>query len=109
VITLVSNFGTFMLYMMSCIIAMVAFHEHHMYNPIKHILIPGFGLIANLGCMLFYLIGPFSVPGMSPKEPLIALGVSAAWGIFGAIYFVMKSKKTGKEILLSKPQTTTPA
>jgi APA family basic amino acid/polyamine antiporter len=109
VITLISNFGTFMLYMMSCIIAMVAFHEHHMYNPIKHILIPGFGLIANLGCMLFYLIGPFSVPGMSAKEPFIALGFSAVWGIFGTIYFVMKSKKTGKEILISKPQTSTTA
>ena len=55
VITLISNFGTFLLYMMSCIVAMVAFHEHHMHNPIKHILIPGFGLLANLACMIFYL------------------------------------------------------
>jgi amino acid transporter len=106
IITLISNFGTFLLYMMSCIIAMVAFHEHHMYNPIKHVLIPGFGLIANLGCMLFYLIGPFSVPGMSAKEPFIALGFAAVWGIFGGIYFVMKSKKSGKEILLTKPSTS---
>jgi basic amino acid/polyamine antiporter, APA family len=103
IITLISNFGTFMLYMMSCLVAMVAFHEHHLHNPVKHILIPGFGIIANLGCMLFYLVGPFSVPGMSAKEPFIALGFCAIWGIYGFIYFVMKSKKMGKEMLISKP------
>jgi amino acid transporter len=103
VITLISNFGTFLLYMMSCIIAMVAFHEHHMYNPIKHIIIPGFGLICNLGCMLFYLIGPFSVPGMSIKEPFVALIFAAVWGIFGGLYFVIRSKKSGKQMILTTP------
>jgi amino acid transporter len=107
IITLISNFGTFLLYMMSCIVAMVAFHEHHLHNPIKHILIPGFGLIANLGCMMFYLIAPFSVPGMSAKEPFIALGFCAIWGIYGLIFFVGRSKKTGKEIFLTKPPAPT--
>ncbi|HUB26898.1 MAG TPA: APC family permease, partial [Tepidisphaeraceae bacterium] len=101
VITLISNFGTFMLYMMSCICAIVAFHEHQMHNPIKHILIPGLGAVLNFACMLFYLIGPFYVPGMSVKEPFIALAFAAVWGIFGAIYFVSKSKSSGKEMLIS--------
>jgi amino acid transporter len=103
VITLISNFGTFLLYMMSCIVAMVAFHEHHMHNFIKHKFIPMFGLIANLGCMLFYVIGPFSVPGMSYKEPLYALGFCAVWGIYGTIFFIGRSKKTGKEMMISSP------
>jgi amino acid transporter len=102
-ITLISNFGTFLLYMMSCIVAMVAFHEHHLYSPIKHILIPGFGIIANLACMSFYVIGPFMVPGMSKKEPFYALGFCAFWGIVGAIWFLRNSKKMGREVLLSKP------
>jgi len=102
IITLISNFGTFLLYMMSCIVAMVAFHEHHLHNPVKHILIPAFGALANLACMLFYLIAPFSVAGMSYKEPFIALGFCAVWGIYGAIFFVGRSKKMGKEILLTK-------
>jgi basic amino acid/polyamine antiporter, APA family len=103
IIVLISNFGTFLLYMMSCIVAMVAFHEHHLHNPIKHLLIPGFGLIANLGCMIFYLVGPLSVPGMSPKEPFIALGFCAVWGIYGAIYFMMRSKKLGRTMMVTKP------
>ncbi|MGE5751114.1 MAG: APC family permease, partial [Nitrospirota bacterium] len=75
IMTLISNFGTFLLYMITCWIAMVAFREHHSFNGIKHLVIPVFGLLANLACMLFYLVGPFMVSGMSWKEPYIALGV----------------------------------
>jgi amino acid transporter len=103
IITLVSNFGTFMLYMMTCIVAIVAFREHHMFNGFKHMVIPIFGLVCNLGCMLFYLIGPWSVAGMSFWEPYIALLAAALWGVYGAIYFTMRSKKTGKSIMVNQP------
>jgi amino acid transporter len=106
VITLISNFGTFMLYMMSCIVAMVAFHEHHMHNFWKHKFIPMFGLLANLACMIFYLVGPFSVAGMSWKESYIAFGFSLVWGIYGLIYFLGRSKILGREVILSKPSIT---
>src|SRR5262249_38146572 len=32
IITLISNFGTFLLYMTTCVIAIVAFREHHTFN-----------------------------------------------------------------------------
>jgi amino acid transporter len=101
IVTLVSNFGTFLLYMTTCIVAIVAFREHHMFNGIKHMLVPLFGLVANLTCMLFYLIGPFSVSGMSWHEPFIALGVAAIWGIYGWIYFMKNSKAKGREVILT--------
>jgi amino acid transporter len=104
-ITLISNFGTFLLYMTTCLVAIVAFKEHHSFQGFKHFVVPIFGLVANLACMLFYLIGPFMVPGMSIKEPYIALGVVAAWGIYGTIYFIRRSTKLGKPMLL----TTRPA
>jgi len=100
VITLISNFGTFLLYMMTCIIAMIAYHEHHAFHGFKHVFVPVFGLLANLGCLLFYLVGPFSVAGMSWKEPYIALGVAAVWGIYGAIYFTSGSRKKDKPVLV---------
>lgn len=102
IVTLVSNFGTFLLYMLTCIIAIVAFREHHSFHGFKHVVIPVFGLLANLACMLFYLIGPFTVSGMSWKEPYIALGIAAVWGAYGLVYFRASSKKRGKEILLSQ-------
>lgn len=102
IVTLVSNFGTFLLYMLTCLIAIVAFREHHSFHGFKHVVIPVFGLLANLACMLFYLIGPFTVSGMSWKEPYIALGIAAVWGVYGLVYFRASSKKRGKEILLSQ-------
>jgi amino acid transporter len=105
-VTLISNFGTFLLYMTTCVVAMVAFKEHHMFSGIKHVVNPVFGLLANLACMLFYLIGPFSVSGMSWHEPYIALGVVALWGLYGLFYFLTGSKKKGKEVFLTaKPAT----
>jgi amino acid transporter len=111
-ITLVSNFGTFLLYMMSCLIAVVAFHEHHMHGFIKHKLIPIFGLLANLLCMVFYLVGPIpnwwgSVNGMSWKEPYVALGIAAIWGIYGIIYFLSRSKKLGRDVMIRNPVAAT--
>ena len=102
IITLISNFGTFLLYMTTCVIAIVAFREHHSFSGFKHVVIPVFGLLANLACMLFYLIGPFTVSGMSWKEPYIALGVAAVWGVYGIIYFKKRSTVTGKEMLLTQ-------
>ncbi|HEY6846565.1 MAG TPA: APC family permease [Terracidiphilus sp.] len=99
-VTLTSNFGTFILYALSCFLCIVAFHKRPDYSFIKHLLIPGFGLIANLVCMAFYLIGPFA--GLGTKmEPLCALGISGAWGLYGAIYFIRSSQSKGRAVLLT--------
>jgi amino acid transporter len=102
IVTLVSNFGTFLLYMLTCIVAIVAFREHHSFNGFKHFVVPIFGLLANLACMLFYLVGPFTVAGMSVKEPYIALTVCGLWGLYGAVYFLGASRKKGKAVLVQK-------
>ena len=94
-VTLASNFGTFMLYMLSCVICMVAYQGHPKYSLVRHSLIPLFGLLANLACMIFYLIGPFMGYG-TVKEPLLALGVAAVWAIYGAIYFTRASRAAGR-------------
>jgi amino acid transporter len=103
IVTLVSNFGTFLLYMLTCVVAIVAFREHKSFSGFKHFFVPLFGLVANLVCMLFYLVGPFTVAGMSVKEPYIALGVCLLWGLYGAAYFVGASKRRAKPIYVDKP------
>lgn len=102
VVTLVSNFGTFLLYMMTCVVAIVAFREHHTFSGFKHVFVPVFGILANLCCMLFYLIGPFMVSGMSWHEPYVALGICAIWGVYGLIYFRSSSSKKGREIFVTE-------
>jgi amino acid transporter len=98
-VTLASNFGTFVLYALSCALCMVAYYKHANYSFIRHTFIPAFGLIANLGCMAFYLIGPIGGYG-TWMEPYIALGIAALWAIYGGIHFLTHSPKKGKSIFL---------
>jgi amino acid transporter len=98
-ITLTSNFGTFILYALSCFLCMVAYHKRPDHNFLVHTLIPGFGLLANLVCMGFYVAGPFFNLG-TKMEPLGALAISGIWGLYGAIYFLRSSKAKGKTVLL---------
>ena len=102
-VTLTSNFGTFLLYMLSCFICMVAYHNHPKFNFIKHFAIPLFGLAANLACMAFYLIGPFMGYG-TKMEPLLALGIAGVWAIYGGIYFVRSSKSSGRTTFISEKE-----
>jgi amino acid transporter len=100
-IGLTSNFGTFILYALSCFLCMVAYHKRPDHNFLLHTLIPGLGLLANLVCMAFYLAGPFFSLG-TKMEPLTALGIAALWGLYGAFYFIKSSRTKGKAILLDK-------
>src|SRR5207248_4488479 len=55
--TLASNFGTFLLYGLSCVTCLICFHKHPKFKFFRHFAVPLFGLLANLACMGFYLIG----------------------------------------------------
>ena len=99
-VTLASNFGTFVLYALSCIICMVAYHKHPKFSVLRHFLIPAFGLVANLACMATYLIGPFLGIG-TKAEPLLALGIALVWAIYGGVYFVISSRSTGRSTLVN--------
>jgi len=107
-ITLASNFGTFMLYALSCVTCMVAFHKHPMFSPLRHLFIPVFGLLANLACMAFYVIGPFMGYG-TKMEPLLALGFALVWAIYGGVYFMRSSKAKGRTTLIANRSQVEPA
>jgi len=99
-VTLCSNFGTFLLYMLSCVTCIVGYHNHPNYKPVRHLFVPVFGVLANLACMSAYLVLPFMGIGTKP-EPFTALGVAAVWAIYGAIYFLRSSKASGRTTMVS--------
>ena len=68
---------------------------------VRHLVIPVFGLLANLACMAFYLIGPFMGYG-TKMEPLLALGIALVWAIYGGIYFLRASKTSGRTTLVER-------
>jgi amino acid transporter len=98
-ITLVSNFGTFILYALSCGLCIVAYNKRPDHSFLRHTLIPAFGVLANIGCMAFYLIGPFLNIG-TKMEPYGALIIAVLWGAYGLVYFLKSSKAKGKSVLL---------
>jgi len=99
-ITLASNFGTFVLYMLSCVTCIFCYSGHPNFSFIKHMLIPIFGIAANLICMGAYIVLPFMGYG-TKMEPFFALGIAAVWGIYGGIYFMLNSKKQGRTTLVT--------
>jgi basic amino acid/polyamine antiporter, APA family len=99
-ITLASNFGTFLLYMLSCVTCIFCYHGHPNFSFLKHMLIPIFGVAANLVCMGAYIVLPFMGYG-TKMEPFFALGIAAVWAIYGGIYFALNSKKQGKTTLVT--------
>ena len=99
-VTLASNFGTFLLYALSCVVCMVGYHGHPKFSALRHLLIPLFGLLANLACMAFYVVGPFMGYG-TKMEPLLALGIALVWAIYGGIYFLRASKTMGRTTLVA--------
>lgn len=104
--TLASNFGTFLLYMLSCLTCIVCYHKHPQFKVVRHLAVPVFGLLANLACMAFYVVGPFMGYG-TKMEPLLALGIALVWGIYGGIYFFRMSKTSGRKTLIQNRATTT--
>ena len=104
-VTLASNFGTFLLYALSCTLCMVAYHKHPKFNMVRHLAVPLFGLCANLACMGFYLVGPFMGYG-TKMEPLLALGIAAVWGIYGSFHFLKTGKAAGKPVLIESRPTS---
>jgi amino acid transporter len=99
-ITLASNFGTFMLYMLSCVTCIFCYKGHPNYSFVRHTLIPYFGIAANLICMGAYIVLPFMGYG-TKMEPFLALGIAAVWGIYGGIYFLRSSKASGRTTLVT--------
>jgi amino acid transporter len=106
--TLASNFGTFLLYMLSCVTCIVCYHNHPQFKLVRHLLIPIFGLLANLACMIFYVVGPFMGYG-TKMEPLLALGIALVWAIYGGVYFVRASKSSGRTTLIEGRSPTAAA
>jgi amino acid transporter len=98
-ITLASNFGTFVLYALTCLWAIIAFASRPDFNWFKHLVIPALGLLANL-VMLVTILGVGIIGGGdSQTESLIALGFAAAWAVVSGIYVVLTNRRTGRALV----------
>src|SRR5206468_1401872 len=102
-ITLASNFGTFVLYALTCIWTMIAFAGRREYSLLKHGLIPGLGLLANiamLGSILYlYIIGNAD----AQHEAYICFALAGAWALVSILYVVVTNARKGR-VLVATPR-----
>ncbi len=101
-ITLASNFGTFLLYMLSCITCMVAYHNHPQLQLREA---PGHSSLRSAGEPgLHGVLSDRAVHGIRHQNGAAA----ALWGsrrcgrIYGGIYFIRSSKSKGRTTLVNK-------
>ena len=90
-ITLLSNFGTFLLYGVTCIIAIYALAREKRSVLTKYV-IPISGFVANV-IMLIAVVWLGVIGGGSTQTAaLMAIGITAVWMVVGLGYFALNSK-----------------
>jgi amino acid transporter len=98
-ISLASNLGTFILYMLICIWTIIAFNGRKEKNHFLHMLIPVLGLLTNVLMIvtIFYLA--FSAGGDSAKAAKVALGFAVGWGLLSLFYVAVNSSRSGRKLV----------
>lgn len=98
-ITLASNFGTFVLYALTCLWAIIAFAGRPDFNFVKHLLVPVLGLLANLVMLVTILGLGILGGGDSQTESLIALAFAAVWAVASGAYILVSNRRTGRPLV----------
>ena len=98
-ITLASNFGTFALYGLTCLWTIVAFAGMPEFRFVRHVLVPGLGLLANVAMLIailyLYIIGNAD----SQNEAKICFVIAGGWAVISLLYVVVTSARSGRELM----------
>jgi undecaprenyl pyrophosphate phosphatase UppP len=101
-----SNAGTFLVYGMTNVVALVAFWSHHERGFVKHRLVPLLGAVANVGMLLGVVVlaikaGNSGTPGgNTASDATMSIIVVAVWAVVGAVWFAWNSSRQGKPALV---------
>jgi len=92
-IALASNFGTFVLYGLTCVWTIVAFKGRKDFNIFKHGIIPVLGIIFNAG-MLVAIIYLYTIGNAdSVAEAKICFYIAGGWTLISILYVIITSVK----------------
>jgi amino acid transporter len=105
-ITLASNFGTFVLYGLTCLWTIIAFSSRPDFNWFKHLVIPALGLLANVILLVVILGVGFVGGGDSQTESLMAIGFAVVWAVASGAYVLVNNRRSGRS-LVAPPKAAT--
>ncbi len=98
-IALASNFGTFVLYGLTCLWTIVAFAKRKEYGFLKHGVVPALGLVANaamLAAILYlYIIGNAD----AKNEAYICFSIAGGWALISIAYVWITSRRSGRAVI----------
>jgi basic amino acid/polyamine antiporter, APA family len=97
-ITFLSNIGTFLLYGLTNLVALVAFRRVARAHTIKHVAVPLLGMMANLAMLLAVLYLGILGGGDTQTAALISILATGAWFVAGAAYFVINTRARSREV-----------
>ncbi|HYA42967.1 MAG TPA: APC family permease [Syntrophobacteraceae bacterium] len=98
-ITFWSNIGTFILYGMTNLIALVAFLRHHQRNALTHVVVPVLGAFANLAMLVAVLYLGIAGGGDTQTAAMWSIVATAVWLAIGVVYLLIQSAKTRRKII----------
>jgi APA family basic amino acid/polyamine antiporter len=97
-ITLASNFGTFIVYGLTCLITIVAFASHKDRSVFKHYIVPGIGVLMNVAELAGIVYLAFAAGGTTANDAFIAIGVVLAWVAAGGVWMVLNPATRGTKL-----------
>jgi basic amino acid/polyamine antiporter, APA family len=103
-ITLASNFGTFVLYGLTCLWTIIAFASRPDFNFVKHLVIPALGLLANVALLVVILGVGIVGGGDSQTESLMAIGFAVVWAVLSGAYVLVNNRRSGRSLVAAPQQ-----
>lgn len=92
-IALASNFGTFVLYGLTCVWTIVAFKKREDFSILKHGLIPVLGVIGNV-IMVIAIVYLYSIGNADSKAEVdICFLIAGAWALISLAYVAISNVK----------------
>jgi APA family basic amino acid/polyamine antiporter len=101
-ITLASNFGTFVLYALTCLWTIVAFTGRREHNFVRHTVVPVLGFLANLLMLFTIFFMGFLGGGDSQTESIGALALAGVWAVASIVYVIVQSRRTGRPMMVQQ-------
>jgi amino acid transporter len=108
-VTVASNTGTFLVYGMTCVIAIVAFASRHDRHPIKHYLAPGLGALMNLAELFGVVYLAVTAGGATAKDAYKSLGIVGLWIVIGVVWVAFNpNKQHARSVVEDRTAAKTP-
>jgi amino acid transporter len=92
-ITVASNTGTFLVYGMTCIIAVIGFAQRHDRDVVKHFVVPGVGALMNIGELIGVVYLAIKAGGATSTDAYKSLAIVGGWIVIGIVWVAFNPNK----------------